>query len=358
MKSDPTRYSPIQWGMIGLLVFALCACSNPSEQSFDPNAAAPTLHVKNASELSLLPGDSSRLPLKSWLPKSEPKAILIGLHGFNDYSHAFSRPAKYLNEKGIAVYAFDQRGFGGNTNLGIWGGEKNLTSDLTDMVIAVKKRHPGKPVYVMGESMGGAVAISASTRPDFPKIDGLILAAPAVWGDDTMNGFYRATLWVLAHTIPSEPITGQDLKILASDNIPMLREMGADPLVLKKTRFDAVYGIVRLMDSAYDKVPQIKTPVLMLYGAKDQVIPPAPIKSASSHIKADHKFAYYPLGYHMLLRDLNANLVLGDIVSWINAPHAPLPSGYENTAKEFINGKRLHEVQTASTVRPTVRSKE
>jgi alpha-beta hydrolase superfamily lysophospholipase len=131
-----------------------------------------------------------------------------------------------------------------------------------------------------------------------------------------------------AHTIPSHTLTGHNLKILATDNIELLRKMGNDPLIIKKTRVDAVYGVMQLMDTAYERAPLVKTPALILYGGCDQVIPSEPIARSLEHFHAPVTFIYYPEGYHMLLRDLQGGRVMTDILSWINKPQAPVPSGF------------------------------
>ncbi len=334
-----------------LLGLGLSACATPHEQPYAKNTLSPQL----IGTETLKTGDNTKLPIKVWMPEKKPTAIIVALHGFNDYSNAFAIPAKRLSESGVGVYAFDQRGFGRNPQAGLWAGTPNLTADLADMVEAVKRVHPNTPLYILGESMGGAVAISALAQPDFPKVNGLILVAPAVWGDDTMNSFYRLSLWVLAHMVPDNTATGRDLRILASDNIPMLREMGKDPYVLKSTRIDAVYGMVGLMDTAYTHAENLDVPVLLLYGAKDQVIPPLPIKEVSKKLPQTDKVALYPLGYHMLLRDLNGHLVTNDILHWIRSKHTPLPSGYEMDPQRFVAKKALHEEVVNSTVSETVR---
>lgn len=327
----------------------LASCTQPQWQSF-----APDNQEASFEKDFLTPGDDTQLPLRAWLPEGKPKALIVALHGFNDYSNAFTAPAQYLNRHGIAVFAYDQRGFGGSKSHGIWAGEENLTDDLTNMVLAAMKRYPGTPAYVMGESMGGAVAIAANARVDFPKIDGVILSAPAVWGDETMNAAYRALLWLMAHTVPEEPVTGSDLKILASDNIEMLRAMGRDPLVIKKTRIDSVYGIVKLMDSAFYKIEQVKTPILFLYGANDQVIPRSPIKRALQRIGTKYRAVYYPYGYHMLLRDLKAKIVLDDIIAWIARPDAELPSGFEKDARKELMQSDVLSTSPETDNRPSI----
>lgn len=308
---------------LSLLILFLSACS-PQRQ--------PYQHVENPASApirsdALLAADGTALPLKSWLPAGKPRAVIIALHGFNDYSNAFAIPGEYFKKQGIAVYAYDQRGFGRAPLTGIWAGEDNLIDDLKQSVVQAGKRYPGTPIYILGESMGGAVAIVALTGPGFPQVDGIILVAPAVWGAEAMSPVYRGTLWLAAHTLPEYTLTGRDLKILATDNLPLLSSMSLDPLIIKSTRIDTVYGLVELMGMAYERIPEITGPTLLLYGAKDQVIPRAAVEHAASRFTNSPRSAYYPAGYHMLMRDLEGKVVMRDIASWIRQPKQPLPSG-------------------------------
>lgn len=311
-------------------LFLAAACAKPVEQTYLPPVREPAL-----TAVAVTTGNGAKLPLKSWLPKGNPQAVILALHGFNDYSHAFALPGEYFARHGIAVYAYDQRGFGSAAARGIWAGEKNLVADARDTVTALRQRYPRVPLYMLGESMGGAVAIMALSDPHFPPVNGVILSAPAVWGGEAMNPFYRATLWALAHTFPNHLLTGKGLKILASDNIPMLRALGRDPLVIKATRADAVYGLVQLMGHAYRNVARVRVPKLLLYGARDQVIPKTPIEKSIPSMQRPYRVAYYPDGYHMLLRDLRAEIVWRDVVGWIKNRDAALPSGYDRLAPKL-----------------------
>ena len=307
--------------LIACLFLLLSACASPQLQPYTP--------IRHAAELvdhELIASDGAHLPFRAWLPRGETRAVIVALHGFNDYSHGFEIPAEYMRLHGVAVYAYDQRGFGSAPSRGIWAGQDNLARDVADMVTAVRARYPQTPLYLMGESMGGALAIVAVTRPGFPVIDGMILSAPAIWGGETMNPLFRMALWMGVHTVPAKKVTGEDLHILASDNIDMLRAFGGDPQVIKATRVDAIYGLVQLMDAGYNNVGKIRLPTLLLYGAHDMVIPPEPIRKAMRQGKGTIKAAYYPLGYHMLLRDLHGDVPVRDILSWIASPEAPLPS--------------------------------
>jgi len=80
----------------------------------------------------------------------------------------------------------------------------------------------------------------------------------------------------------------------------MLREFSRDPHVLKASRIDAVYGLVTLMDQAYDAADDLDGPVLYLYGRNDQIVPAAPTYRVMGRIRAERRLVVYENGYHML----------------------------------------------------------
>lgn len=315
-----------------LLLAALCACAPRVMVVGDPvyDARLERNAAADARALAAMP-DGAALPMQVFAAE-RPRAVIVALHGFNDYSAAFAAPGPgpWFAARGITLYAFDQRGFGRAPGQGLWAGDERMADDAAAMVRLVRARHPGLPVYLLGTSMGGAVAMRTMTLPDPPRIDGLILVAPAVWGWRNMNGFYGAALWTAAHMAPSLTLTGRGLDIMPSDNIDMLRALGRDPLVIKETRIDTIYGLVGLMDKAFAAAPHLGVPVLLLYGAKDRIVPAAPIADAFAAMTSAHvnvTALCYPGGYHMLLRDLNREAVWRDIAGWIAAPGTLAPSG-------------------------------
>ncbi len=309
-----------------VLLLLLSACAAPVSQPYTPSAQ-PSVMQEDTIQVS----DGTTLAMRTWLPENcPPKAVAVALHGFNDYSHAYRRVGETLRAQGIAVIAYDQRGYGRSGEFGVWPGKENLIRDLGDVTKAAQVRYPGVPLYIMGESMGGAVTLLAAKAGALPaETKGLILIAPALWGGDSMGWFYRAPLWVAAHTVPSMKVGGKNLNIRPSDNIDMLRELSRDPLVIKKSRFDTLYGIVQLMDEAYRQAEHLPFPTLFLYGAHDEVIPKPPVLNAMERLR-DQRIAYYPHGFHMLTRDRQAAMVNGDIAAWILNPADPLPSSMDS----------------------------
>jgi acylglycerol lipase len=293
------------------------------------------------TETAFIAADGAQLPLRKWLPKGPPKAVILALHGFGDYSHAFESPAALWAKRGIATYAYDQRGFGGAPERGLWAGEGQLAVDAIGASRILRQAYPGRPLYIFGESMGGAVTTLAATgamRGVLPspagvpvaEADGVILSAPAVWGRGVMDLLPKLALWAGVRFLPNAVMSGQGLRIMASDNLPMLRALGRDPMVIKGARIDSIYGLVDIMDSALEAAPRLSKPMLLMYGAHDQIVPPAAVQAFVGRFSPDpehrRRLAYYKDGYHLLLRDLEGPRVAEDVASWIFDHGRPLPS--------------------------------
>lgn len=317
---------------LGFLLLASCM---PRYVTPGPQITLPRLEAD-----AVLTADGVRLALRKWEAAS-PQAVVIALHGFNDYGNAFRGVGGYLAEHGITTYAIDQRGFGDSPVRGRWPGTEALVGDLDTLVGLVRARHPTLPLYVLGESMGGAVALAWAARKGNGKADGLVLSAPAVWGWQALNPAYKSVLFLAAHIAPWAKVTGRNLDIWPSDNIEMLRAQAADPKVIKKTRIDAVYGLVTLMDHAYDEAKAVAARTLLLYGKHDQVIPAAPVRHVVAALGNGVRYVYYPNGYHMLLRDLQREVVWRDVLAFMNGDGLPLPSGNEQASHAGVGAAAL-----------------
>ena len=270
--------------------------------------------------------DGLRLPMREWNAEGKPRAVIIALHGMSDYSNAFDGPGRQWTKSGITTLAFDQRGFGSGPNIGLWSGNDTMRRDLADFAQAARLRYPGVPIFGLGESMGGAVVLSALADPNPPHLDGVILVAPAVWSRSDMPLLYRVALFAAAHAWPglilSNSAASRVVTIYPSDNIEMMRAPGRDPLFQKKTRADALFGLVNLMDEARAapaRITMAPPPILLLTGLKDMVIPRAPTDGVIADLGKRGDVRRYDNGYHMLLRDLGGPKVNQDVADWVLA---------------------------------------
>jgi len=313
----PSRVVPL------LLAVLLGGCAGPTLQP----PKDPDLRLHLAREQAVM-DDGYGLPLRSWGAPKGAHAMVLALHGFNDYSNAFAKLGPYLAAHGLVTYAYDQRGFGATAQHGRWAGTDRMIADMRSLVSLLRQRHPSLPLYLLGESMGGAVVMAGGNT----RVAGVVLVAPAVWSRDTMNPFERVALWAASHTVPWLKVTGRGLHIWPSDNRKMLRALSADPLVIKATRIDALWGVTNLMDRAAAAASHLRPPALILYGEHDEIIPRRAFCAMVHSLPPQDpglQLVLYAQGWHMLTRDLEGPRVMADITAWLRNTDASLPSGEE-----------------------------
>jgi alpha-beta hydrolase superfamily lysophospholipase len=296
--------------------------------------------------------DGTALPYRVWLPSGKPKAIVLALHGMNDSRDAWEIPAPDFAAAGIAVYSPDLRGFGATRSRGLWPGTDRLTNDTRVMARLLRARYPHVKLVLMAESMGAAALMVMAAEPNPPPVDGYVLIAPAVWGRSEMNVMMRVSLWLADHIVPGMTVTGGGfVKVTASDNHQALVALSADPLTIHATRVDAVKGLVDLMDAAMAAAPKFNAPALVLYGGHDELVPARATAATWRALPSGPVRAFYPGGYHLLLRDRDRAVPIGDILAWIFVPEAPLPSGADNAAEAWL--KRQLSMNRPRPVGPT-----
>lgn len=315
--------------LLGLILLVGCV-----EQIAPPG---PTKEIPTETADSFVMPDGTRLPYRQWLPDGRPSAVILALHGMNDSRDAWEYPAPALAAAGMAVFSPDQRGFGATRTRGLWPGTDGLTSDVTVMVRLLRARYPQTKLILMAESMGAAALMVLATEPHPPAVDGYVLIAPAVWGRAKMNLLMRASLWVADHTLPGLILTGGGLvKVTASDNRQALHRLSTDPLTIHGTRVDAIKGLVDLMDQALAAAPRFHAPALFLYGGHDELVPARATAATWRALPSGPARAFYPDGYHLLLRDEDRATVIGDVLAWIDRPDTPLPSGADHAAVAWL----------------------
>ena len=180
-----SRTRPILRCFLLFLAGLLVACAEPYVHPSPGAQTRPRL-----AESYALMEDGYRLPLSRWEAVGNTRAIVLALHGLNDYSFAFDNLGHQLARRGISVIAYDQRGFGQTTGNGFW---------LVTVTRLLREHYAGVPLYLLGESMGGAVVLTSLTSTPL-DVDGTILVAPAVWTRDSMPLLQRLALWLGAHS--------------------------------------------------------------------------------------------------------------------------------------------------------------
>lgn len=313
-------------GLVAILVLTIFAGCAPTVMPAGKSVRPPTLEDDR-----YVAADGTVLPLTVWSAASGaetlPKAVILAIHGFGDYRNAWEEPAELWARDGITTYAYDQRGFGASPTRGRWAGTPTMVEDVRVTAQLVRSRHPTVPLYLAGESMGGALVLAAANQDI--DVDGLILVAAALRSRDTLGPLLSGGLAFFAHVAPWLPSGPTSIDFQPTDNPRTMEKMRNDPMILRNARVDLGYGLVEAMDTAKAAVPYVNKPYIMLYGLGDRLVPQASVRSAIEVMpkRADSHLAFYRDGYHMLLRDKAGPLVAKDIFAWIENKYSLLPSG-------------------------------
>ena len=158
---------------LAIAVLALAACAPVVQRPMIPPPAFAGPRLEGDHFISF---DGAPLGLSRWdVASGEPWAVIVGVHGMNDYGNGFHLAAPVWAARGIATYAYDQRGFGRSPERGVWGGDALMMEDLRAFTALIRARFPHAVIAVVAESLGGALAIEtfASDRP--PAADRLVL---------------------------------------------------------------------------------------------------------------------------------------------------------------------------------------
>ncbi|KAK0626600.1 Alpha/Beta hydrolase protein [Immersiella caudata] len=133
--------------------------------------------------------EGKRLYSKSWLPDDPPKAKLLFIHGFSDHVNRYNRMMTSLANRGIAVYGFDQRGWGrsvaGTHEHGLTGPTPRVIADIAAFIKSHLPADDSVPVFVLGHSMGGQQVLTLASTVEYHNevvrhVRGWLLESPLI----------------------------------------------------------------------------------------------------------------------------------------------------------------------------------
>lgn len=266
-------------------------------------------------------------PQRVWEPASAPRAVVVALHGFGDHKGAFAALGSWLAARGVRVVAFDQPGFGEQPDRLLWPGTEALVVTARAVLDRERALYPDRPLILLGESMGAAVALLAVSEAGAPPVEGLVLAAPAVWGGESLPGLYRVALRALVAVVPWLRLSGRGLPVHPAEDVEVVRALARDPLHIGEPRADAVAGLVALMDAARAVGPKIAPRTLVLVPGRDDIVPTRVQLSFVPTLAAkDCTVLFYPRARHLLLRDRGREEVWEDLWAWLEGRERSSPS--------------------------------
>ncbi len=254
--------------------------------------------------------DPLTLPVREWLnPLMPARGVVVMVHGTTQHSGSFELFANHLSSLGFKVVAYDMRGHGRwyhNQKSFDEGDHVNYSRSSQDLIVLLthlRVKYPTLPLFAIGESIGGAVAVRAgSANPGL--FDGLVLVSPGT-KPCTFNPVMVARDFVkgITHLDRLMDVTRYITRYSSDDN-RVSKEMVTDPLsrteLTGKEVLQTGYFISRTPKFAGKLADHIS--VLIIQGEEDRIVSAGSIKTIYKHLHSKNKsVVYLPECGHVLL---------------------------------------------------------
>jgi alpha-beta hydrolase superfamily lysophospholipase len=320
------RASFLPIAVLAWLMALLSACSNmpsasPEPAHFKVGEGAEGRRFRTADDLTLFG--------QWWQPSGPVKAVVLLVHGTGVHSGFYNTWANELAANGYAVFGIDLRGWGQSQGFGLRGYVNNYDEYVDDAFLAYREirfRYPNQAVYIEGDSLGADVALLAAITNRIPAA-GLILQAPALKPDPGIGWFHVgdfsvATAAVFGHAMPNSPVFPMSVFAKLAFEDPDARQRFLDDPLCVHSALPAAYLIA--MEDASDRIIEhfanVKLPVLVLHGGKDNLVPLSSSQLLMKGIASQDKIIrVYDRMSHELMHDSGHDEVWTDILGWLDA---------------------------------------
>ncbi|GAA4714096.1 monoacylglycerol lipase [Pseudonocardia yuanmonensis] len=265
-----------------------------------------------------LPGALGELFWRAWLPEGETTGVVLVSHGLGEHSGRYAHLAEALVSDGWAVYAPDHAGHGLSAGRRVDGGPENWVPDLDLVRRHAAARHPGRPVMLLGHSMGGLIALRYAAAHQ-AALGGLVLSAPAL-SKQAVPGRLVPLLTALARIAPTLRPAGIDVAHVSKDPA-VVAAYRADPLVhhghptlrLGAAMFDA-------MDDALAAAGDLRLPVLLQHGVDDRITTVDTTRALSAALGSeDLTVELYEGLWHEIYNEPERDRPIADLRAWLAA---------------------------------------
>lgn len=290
---------------------ALCPNAFAAESGAQAEAAKPA-----AQGEMIAGGDGTKLFLRRDLPDGDVRAVLVIVHGLANHHGLYDEFVKPFGGHGIAVYRYDARGHGRSEGRrGYVKSYWEMVDDLRAVVALAKKERPGKPVYVLGHSMGGHVSALHGTK--YPgEASGYILCA------GVLRYHFMNFGWLPRPEDPESEISPVDAAY-GTLHLPGWKELSTfsaegDDGTLKSISVSILNAFTEGIAYLKKNCKSFTDPVLVLTGNNDMCVSPQDaIDFYQETGSPDRSLRIYAGVGHFLMAEEKGHMIAPEIITWI-----------------------------------------
>lgn len=268
------------------------------------------------TESSFTGADGLQIFTRTWNPQGDPRAIMVLIHGFNAHSGYMEYPAEQFSANGFVCYALDLRGRGKSEGERFYVEKfSDYLDDVHSLVDIARMEHPGLPIFVLGHSAGGVIATSYVYEHQ-ADIAGLVCESFAY--DVGLPNAVSLILKGISHLTPHLHVFSLNNADFSRDPAAVER-MNTDPLIAKESQpAETAAVMLTAADALTGHFPDFKVPVLIIHGTADKATRPAGSEKFFDLAgSTDKTLKLYDGHYHDLLADVDKEVVMADILNWV-----------------------------------------
>lgn len=314
-------------------------------------ARAQLFQIDEADKLSDInpkKGAPGATPCMVWMdPVGPKKGVLVAVHGLGLHKGCYRQFAERMVSLGWAVYAVDVRGFG--TFMTMPQGARHVDfagamEDVCGAIRLVRQEHPGMPVFLVGESMGGGLAIQCGAKYG-DLVDGIVTACPASKRHHTLSATARVAANLLAghKSMDVRPILVEH----STKNLALRNEWLHDPEARFELAPTELIHFQTFMDSNEKAARVLKKPICILQGTADDLVKAEAQETLLKCVPHDDKqLVYVDQAEHLLLEEGQFNdRIISAISGWLDLHMSGGLSGRaasaesSTTADKILTGK-------------------
>jgi alpha-beta hydrolase superfamily lysophospholipase len=247
---------------------------------------------------------------------SHPRAAILLIHGLHEHCERYHELGELFQTNEISVYTFDLRGHGKSE------GEKHFISSVDEYVEDVKMVFAdipkNLPLYVLGHSMGGLIAVNFLLANKDHKISGLILSGAALKPGKDITPFKEKLVRWLAVFFPKLKTVPVKPELVSRDKNEVNKYKNDPMIPLHGAKAGLGVALLNSMDNIKDRFSEISIPTLIMHGEADQLTDPDGSKIFFNNVGSQDKtLQIWPGCYHEIFNEINKSDILDYTLKWV-----------------------------------------
>lgn len=280
-----------------------------------PQYRAPMRHI----EETFIGCKDVQIFWQAWLPEppGDIRAVVVVAHGFGEHSGRYQNLVDALVPRGYAIYAPDHRGHGRSGGpRAVVDNYDHLLDDLDVVIARVQRDHSGVPLFLLGHSMGGSIALASALRRQ-DHLTGLVLSGPAASIDVPKP--LQLLVSVLAKVAPKLGVRQLPAEGVSRDPA-VVKAYVDDPLVFHaKMPAATPAALLRAAAGFPAQLPSLRTPLLVVHGSADVLVPVAAGRMVHERAGSkDKTLRVYDGLAHEVFNEPEKDTVLAEVADWLD----------------------------------------